>query len=144
MGFFLSDGRAENLTVPAAQVVNHGDLYRIADATNGGLNGIAIVDGIGRAPMGQISAVDTDRTIAFEIAAERIWYVKASAAVIASNPKIGAFLYWATPAADFQDGALNTQVTPATAGDPPCAFVVRRKDASGYIGVRVLNGVTGT
>lgn len=118
--------------------INDGDLYQI-----NGLTGFAIVGGINRTD-GKILATDTNRgELTLVIDTNEVWKVKVPASVLTADPAVGALLYWAVPTA-YQDGAVDLLVAPATAGDAPCAVVVRRKNAAGYLGVRVLNCCTGT
>lgn len=132
IGRKVSDGKAFNLTVPAGDVVADGELYRI-----GGINGFAV---------GDVAADDTDRTRAFEASTEFVHSIHVPAAV---NPAVGAVLYWAAPAAAFQDGQVNLQAAPAAAGDSPCFWVTEARSSDpdgGYVlRGRVLNGhVVGT
>lgn len=127
MGRKVSDGKAFNLAVPAGQVVEDGELYRI-----GGLNGVAV---------GEVGASDTARTLAFEADPPAIYSIHVPTAV---NPAVGKFLFWAAPAS-FQSGPTNLQTYPAATGDAPCFFVTeaRSLDTTGAAYVlrgRVLNG----
>lgn len=119
MGQLKHDGRATQggFTAPAG-VITFGDLYRL-----NGWNGIALQN---------IAAADTIRSLDFEIAPDRIWYIKVPAAV---NPAVGDFLYW-TAGAGFKRG--DTDLATAVVGAPVCK-VEEVKDANAYMAVRVLN-----
>jgi hypothetical protein len=120
MGQLKHDGRAtqNGVTVPAAQAIVKGDLYRI-----NGWNGFA---------MKTIGASDTLRTMDMEIAPDRIWYVKLPAALA---PAVGDVLYW-TAGAGIKRG--DTDLAAAVVGSPACK-VEEVKDANGYAAVRALN-----
>jgi hypothetical protein len=120
MGQLKHDGRAtqNGVTVPGAQAITKGDLYRINN-----WNGIALKT---------IGAADTLRVMDMEIAPDRIWYVKLPAALA---PAVGDPLYWTT-GTGFKRG--DTDLAAAVLGSPACK-VEEAKDANGYAAVRVLN-----
>jgi hypothetical protein len=121
MGYKVSDGKAVDLTAPSSQVINDGDLFRIA-----GWNGIAI---------GAKDGSQTDRTLSFEADPAAIYSVLFPAAL---NPAVGAFVYWATnDATTFQRGDTNLAATGA-AGQLPAGKVLVAKNAAGYAQIRVL------
>lgn len=120
MGQLKHDGRATQggFAAPAAQAIVFGDLYRL-----NGWNGIAL---------SVIGASDTVRSLDFEIAPDRVWYVKVPAGI---NPAVGDPLYW-TAGAGFKRGDTDLQVA---AQGAPCAKVEEVKDANGWCAIRVLN-----
>lgn len=120
MGQLKHDGRATQggYAAPAGQALTFGDLYRINQ-----WNGIALKT---------IGSADTLRNLDFEIAPDRVWYVKLPAAL---NPALGDVLYW-TAGAGFKRG--DTDLAAAVVGSPVCK-VEEVKDANGYAAVRVLN-----
>src|SRR3954471_20453485 len=122
MGRKVTDGKAFNATAPAAQVINDGDLYRIA-----GWNGIAI---------GAKDGTQTDRTLALEMDPAAIYSILVPAGI---TPVVGGYLYWATnDATTFQRGDTNLALTGA-AGQRPCCKVLTVKNAANYTQVRVLD-----
>jgi hypothetical protein len=120
VGQLKHDGRATQggFTAPAGQALVFGDLYRL-----NGWNGIAL---------SAIGASDTVRSLDFEIAPDRIWYVKLPAGV---TPALGDVLYWTT-GTGFKRG--DTDLSASVLGSPACK-VEEVKDANGYAAVRVLN-----
>lgn len=137
MGHKLSDGKAEQVAVPNGEEVHDGDLYRI-----GGINGFAIVSGIGRTDA-TIETDDPDRSLTLETDTNAVWKVKVPASVVSADPDPGDLLYWDDDTATFQDSAVDLLATPGAGTDAPCALVIRKVNTAGYVGVRVLNGVTG-
>jgi predicted RecA/RadA family phage recombinase len=128
VGHFYTDGKAIDATAADSTVVSKGDLYRM-----GGWNGIA---------MKNVAAADTDRGLALETSAERVWKVKLPAGV---TPAVGDVLYWSTNSGQ-KAGADDLVASPPT-GAAPCCKVLVAKNAAGYAAVRVLNigaGFTGT
>lgn len=122
MGYTVSDGKAIDVVAPGATAIVDGEMYRI-----GGWSGFAI---------GTKDTTQVDRGFALEVSAERIWCVK----LPAITPAVGDVLYWATTLrSTFQKGDTHLQATPATAGDPPVAKVLRVKDSNGYAYVRAIN-----
>lgn len=120
MGQRVSDGESFNATAPAGQVINDFDLYRI-----GGWNGAAF---------GAKDAVQTDRTLAFEMDVNAIYSILLPAAL---NPAAGDKLYWAVnDDATFQRGDTNL-VAAGAAGQLPCCHVLKTKNAAGYAQVRI-------
>lgn len=120
MGHKLSDGNAIDVSAPASNDINKGDLYRIA-----GWNGIA---------MDTILSADTDRGLALETSPSNIWKVKLPAGV---TPVVGQVLYWTTvDNTTFQKG--DTHLLAAVLGAPACKVLIA-KNAAGYAAVRVLN-----
>jgi hypothetical protein len=120
MGQLKHDGRATQggFAVPAGQAVSFGELFRL-----NGWNGISLA---------AVGASDTLRTIDFEIAPDRVWYVKAPAGW---SPALGDYGYW-TAGAGFKRG--DTDLTGTVTGSPVCK-VEEVKDANGYVAIRVLN-----
>lgn len=120
MGQLKHDGRATQggWSAPAATALTNGELYRLNN-----WNGIA---------MKTVGASDTDRSLDFEIAPDRIWYVLLPAGL---TPAVGDVLYW-TAGAGFK--RANTDLQAAVAGAPVCK-VEEAKNANGYAAVRVLN-----
>jgi hypothetical protein len=119
MGQLKSDGRAINVTFPAG-VITFGDLYRID-----GWTGVALED---------FASGETPRAGALEIAAERIWYVKAPAAV---NGARGTLVYW-TAGAGFK--RADTDLTSTVTGNP-VGKIEEARDANGWVGIRLVNAV---
>jgi uncharacterized secreted protein with C-terminal beta-propeller domain len=117
MGHLLTDGKAVDITLPAGDF-NKGDLYRVNQ-----WNGICL---------DTVLTADTDRGVAFEVSAERIWKVKFPAAL---NPAVGDVVYW-TAGAGLKKG--DTDLAAAVLG-APVAKVLIAKNAAGYAAVRVLN-----
>lgn len=120
MGHLIGDKKAVDVTFPAG-VGSHGDLYRI-----GGFTGFLIND---------VTAADTDRVRALEIAANRAWKVKLPAAL---NPAVGDHLDWAA-GAGFKRGDTDLVAAAAAAAGPPAVpastgvcKVVTAKNANGY------------
>lgn len=120
MGQLKHDGRATQggFAAPASTDLPFGDLFRL-----NGWNGIAL---------SHIATTDTARNLDFEIAPDRVWYVKLPAAL---SPAVGDFLYW-TAGAGFKRG--DTDLTATVTGSPVCK-VEEAKSANGYAAVRVLN-----
>jgi hypothetical protein len=123
MGRKVSDGKAFNAASPSGQVINDYDLYRI-----GGWNGCAVV---------AKDAVQTDRMQAFECDPAAIYSIKVPAALA---PAAGDKLFWATnDVTTFQRGDTNLIAKAAAAnGQLPCFFVMKTKNAAGYVQGRVL------
>lgn len=119
MGQLKHDGRATQggFTLPAGDFP-FGDLFRL-----NGWNGINLK---------AVVAADTVRSTEFEIAPDRVWYVKFPAAL---NPAVGAYVYW-TAGAGLKRG--DTDLT-ATVTGTPVAIIEEAKNANGYAAVRVLN-----
>ena len=120
MGRKVSDGKAFDAVAPSAQVINDGDLYRIA-----GWNGSAI---------GQKDGVQTDRAMSFEMDTAAIYSILVPAGV---SPAVGAPLFWATnDGTTFQRGDTNLAVSGGTS-QQPCFRVLVAKNAAGYVQGRI-------
>ena len=121
MGRKYSDGKAIDVTVPGATVINDGDLYRVS-----GWNFIAI---------GAKDASQTDRTLAGECETNTIYDILLPAGI---TPTVGANLFWtANDITTFQRGDTHLALTGA-AGQQPCAKVLIVKNAAGYAKVLVF------
>jgi hypothetical protein len=119
MGQLKSDGRAIDIQAPAATAMTFGEAYRVD-----GWTGIA---------MKTVGASDTDRGLALEVAAERIWYVAVPAAV---NGARGTAVYW-TAGAGFKRGSTDLTST-ATGG--VVGIVEEARDGNGFAAIRFFNG----
>jgi hypothetical protein len=116
-----SDGKAIDVTTPAATVINDGDLYRVS-----GWNFIAI---------GNKASADTDRTLAGECETNTIYDILLPAGI---TPTVGANLFWAAnDITTFQRGDTNLALSGA-AGQQPCAKVLIVKNAAGYAKCRIF------
>ena len=120
MGRKVSDGKAFDAVAPAGQVINDGDLYRIA-----GWNGTAI---------GAKDSVQADRALSFEDDTDAVYSVLVP---VALNPAVGANLYWtANDITTFQRGDTHLAASGA-AGQLPCFKVLVAKNAANYVQGRV-------
>lgn len=120
MGQKISDGKAFDAAAPAGQVINDGDLFRIA-----GWQGSAI---------GAKDASQLDRTLAFEMDTNAIYSVKFPAGL---SPAVGQAVYWTTvDNTTFQRG--DTHLLAAVLG-APVFKCLSTKNAAGYVQGRILN-----
>lgn len=116
MGHKRDDGKAVDVSAPAATVINDGDLYRI-----GGISGFAI---------GAKDGVQTDLGMALEVDKHAAWKIKLPGALA---PAVGDLLYW-TAGAGLKKG--DTDLT-ATVTGQPIVQVVEAKNTAGYATVRL-------
>lgn len=119
MGQLKSDGKAVNVSAPAATLIQFGELYRID-----GWSGIA---------MDEILAADTERGLALEVS-ERVWYIKIPAALAAAR---GDMLYWSS-GAGFKKATTDLVASGTAGAIGPVAKVEEAVDANDYCAVRVL------
>lgn len=119
MGQLKTDGRAIDVATPGATAITFGELYRID-----GWTGFA---------MKTQAAADTDRNMALEVSAERIWYCSVAAAV---NGARGTLVYW-TAGAGFKKATTDLTTT-ATGG--AVGIIEEARDANGFAAIRVFNG----
>lgn len=115
MGHLIGDKKAVNVTMPAG-AFDHGDLFRVAGFTGFLINAV--------------TAADTARVRALEIACNRAWKVKLPAGL---TPAVGDRLSWASNTlATFQKGDTNLVTEGTASSDGPVVKVVTAKNAAGY------------
>lgn len=115
MGHLIGDRKAENISFPAGEPGDHGDLFRV-----NGFTGFLIND---------VEVSDVDRGRALETAVNRCWKVKVPTGL---NPAVGDHLDWST-GTGFKRGDADLEA--AGAGDVGVCKVVYAKNANGYVGV---------
>lgn len=117
MGHLIGDKKAVDIVVPAGDF-NHGDLYRIST-----FSGFLINDSLTAA---------TDRARSLEIALNRAWKIKMTAAI---SPAVGDLLYW-TAGAGTKRGDTDLTATPTGAPIVKCCST---KNANGYVEVVLVD-----
>jgi hypothetical protein len=117
MGHLIGDRKAEDISFPAGEPGEHGDLYRV-----NGFTGFLIND---------VTVSDVDRGRALETAVNRCWKVKVPPAL---NPSVGDHLDWSA-GAGFKRGDTDLE---AASGDNGVVKVVFAKNANGYVGVVIV------
>ncbi len=124
MGRKITDGNAIDVTAPASQLVEKGELYRIDNWT-----GFA---------MDQIDATEVDRAVALEVC-HSLWRCKVPVATAAAR---GDFLSWTT-GAGFKKGQTDLAAVAApTDGSTPILAVAKVegiRNADGYATIRLVH-----
>lgn len=124
MGRKITDGNAIDVTAPASQLIEKGELYRIDNWT-----GFA---------MDQIDAAEVDRAVALEVT-HSLWRCKVPAATAAAR---GDFLGWSA-GAGFKRGSTDlTAIAAPTTGETPILAVAKVegvRNADGYATLRLTH-----
>lgn len=124
MGRKVTDGRAIDVSAPAATLIEKGELYRIDGWTGFALD--------------QIDATEVDKAFALEVC-ESLWRVKVPAATAAAR---GDFLGWTT-GAGFKKGSTDLVAIAAPVdGSVPVLAVAKVegvRNSTGYATIKLVH-----